>query len=642
MMTTTLDSEWLRDTIRSSLVSGSMTSSDDEFGPPEQRDPRFRKLIEGVFFSRRLILTYNVIICCLLLVMAAVHWSQRVYKWRRRPKLGLELVKDDVIYDKDAVFKDLRNGKGTPEDPESSGSSTSEGTMSPPRQVKDINEETPLLHIGQTSQVLPQRSSIIAYLKAFLIYQPQPIPLVNKTLPSNGYTVAIMAFILLNIFYTIFRIDFTIFELFVFADRAGLVFVANLPLLYLLAAKMEPIKLLTGYSYESLNIIHRRLGELLCLEALLHALGMMTVWYTILRPRESLTDFLLQKMILLGLGALIAYELLYFTSLASFRRRWYELFLGLHIFLQAAALALVFFHHKGARIYVGIALGIFLVDRLVYRIWARSTTVTSVVEVMGDQETVRISATLNLAHGSALGSMLGGNITSGWQASDHVFLTIPDLGHGHIFQAHPFTIISPAPITSQKVAKLELLIRAQTGFSSDLLTEAIRRTSLNIRLDGPYGGHHSRALLQDSDLSLVVAGGSGIAVAWPLVNFLLQEPSSPYSDMENASIASRPRQAIVLIWVIHRTAHLSWIGWPALRALEGQGVQVIVPDATEEVGRPDLESMIRGFVANTGYGKRIGVVGSGPDSMGRSVRNTCARMVREGWDVGVTIEKFGW
>jgi hypothetical protein len=45
----------------------------------------------------------------------------------------------------------------------------------------------------------------------------------------------------------------------VFADRCGLVF-ANLPLLYLLAAKTQLHRLLTGYSYESLNIVHRRLG----------------------------------------------------------------------------------------------------------------------------------------------------------------------------------------------------------------------------------------------------------------------------------------------------------------------------------------------------------------------------------------------
>lgn len=71
-------------------------------------------------------------------------------------------------------------------------------------------------------------------------------------------------------------------------------------------------------------------------------------------------------------------------------------------------------------------------------------------------------------------------------------------------------------------------------------------------------------------------------------------------------------------------------------------MQVIVPTATEEVGRPDLHALMTSLVTEESAGKRVAVVGSGPDSMGRTVRNTCAGMVRDGWDVGVTIEKFGW
>jgi hypothetical protein len=43
-----------------------------------------------------------------------------------------------------------------------------------------------------------------------------------------------------------------------------------------------------------------------------------------------------------------------------------------------------------------------------------------------------------------------------------------------------------------------------------------------------------------------------------------------------------------------------------------------------------------------GTGKSVAVVGSGLDSLGRAVRNTCAELARDGWNIGVTIEKFGW
>ena len=43
-----------------------------------------------------------------------------------------------------------------------------------------------------------------------------------------------------------------------------------------------------------------------------------------------------------------------------------------------------------------------------------------------------------------------------------------------------------------------------------------------------------------------------------------------------------------------------------------------------------------------GMGKKVGFVASRPDSMGRLVRNTCARLVRDGVNADVSIEKSGW
>jgi hypothetical protein len=194
--------------------------------------------------------------------------------------LQLQHLQGDIAYDGDVAIKDLRSGGEVLSDLEgrsSWGSSTLESTENLPLQAKDVDEETPLPHDGHTLRPLHPRRSLIGFIQAFLIYQPRPIPLVNKVLLSNTYTVIIIGFIVLNIFYTSFHIKFAIFELFVFADRRSLVFAANLPLLYLLTAKTQPLRVLTGYSYESLNIIRRRLGELLCLEALLHFVGMVVM-----------------------------------------------------------------------------------------------------------------------------------------------------------------------------------------------------------------------------------------------------------------------------------------------------------------------------------------------------------------------------
>lgn len=111
------------------------------------------------------------------------------------------------------------------------------------------------------------------------MYQPRPIPIVNKTLPENLTSLLVLLLLALNIFYAVFKIEWQLGLMFVFSDRTALLFAANLPWLYLIGAKNQPLRLLTGYSYEHLNILHRRLGEWMCFLAVLHTGSMFTVWY---------------------------------------------------------------------------------------------------------------------------------------------------------------------------------------------------------------------------------------------------------------------------------------------------------------------------------------------------------------------------
>jgi NAD(P)H-flavin reductase len=637
------ESQWLQDALRYSLKASSYTTADNE---PVHPDPRLRKLVEGILFSRRFILTYHVIILGIIVLLSVGHWTGKLIRWRRRRAMKLRILGVEDKYDADAKtitpYSEVNGvNVGEVEESSSSGSSTIEGTASPPQKALDENEETPLLHHEHTLHPLYSRRTIISSIRSFLMYQPQPIPFFNKVLPSNGTSLALLAFIGLNIFYMFFHINFNMFESFVLADRFGLLFVANFPYLYILAAKNQPLKFLTGQSYESLNLIHRQLGELLCLEALLHFGGMVVTWYEIIRPNGfGLIRFLLLKVTFLGLIALISYELLYFTSLARFRQRWYELFLGLHIALQVVGLVFVFLHHSAAKPYVGVSLAIFLIDRLVYRIGVKSSTVEARATIMEDDETVKLSTTIIIQRHRRYPGVLGKPITVGWLATDHVFVTIPSLGRKHILQAHPFTIASRAPTPENDKADLELLIRARDGFSADLLMRARSHKSLSLRLDGPYGSPHARTLLESSSLAFIIAGGSGIAVAWPLINHLLDIGRS--TDTEIAPGTTIRGRRIVFVWVIHEGEHLDWVDRKAIAAAENRGVEIIVPRATSEIGRPDLNGIIEEVVGVVETKRRIGVVVSGPDGMNRTVRNTCAGMVRDGLDVGVAVEKVGW
>ena len=635
----------LRASIQSPLEDAPLHTA-EEFSPEDRE--RFKPIIDGIHFSMRFILTYQMVLIALLAAFAIRHWIGRLRAWGKRRRQD----KESSHHDGDTPIAEAFEGKddaiiGNRSVGSSSSSSTLRGDITPPQPILegDRTEQTPLLLKSQPPKpILPWL--VTSKIKAFLIYQPAPIPIVNKALPSNGSSLAIIAFLGIQVFYIFFKTPLTLSMLFVSADRTSLLFVANLPWLYLFAAKNQPIKFLTGYSYESLNIIHRRLGEVMCLLALLHSAGMMGVWYTILRPSGiALVDFILKRMILLGIGAFVAYELIYFTSLGSFRQQWYELFLGLHVVLQVIALVLVWFHHPRSRIYVGVALGIFLIDRLLYRLAAKTFTTRALLGVKEDGRTVVLRAYIPMVPGrNSFGSFFGAcGITRGWKATEHVFLTVPSLARKHIFQAHPFTIASKAPQADQIGVNLKLIIRAQDGFSADLLSYARRLNSVDIRLDGPYGSQSAVQMLQESDHAIIIAGGSGIAVAWPLVCALLDARGN--NDPENQS-TSRNRGEILFIWVIREQSHLSWLGRERLTALEAAGVKCCVPPPTAKNGHPDIRGLIDEWVVpfdgTDGMEKKFGVVASGPDGLNRTVRNACAALVLNGRNVNVEIEKFGW
>ncbi|KAH6616503.1 ferric reductase transmembrane component [Boeremia exigua] len=593
-----------------SLAGGGKLVDPDDPG----KDPRFRALVEAILFGRRFLKTYNAVLLGVLLLITAWHWGGKgVQRWRAR--------------------RGVRSADA--QEAWSSSSSTLSGAVTPP--PKDT-EDTPLLGARGQPRRVGWARRVCGALRAVLQYQPQPLPVVNKTMPANGVTLVVLLWTALIVFYNLYRMPLSFLYLFVFADRCGIIFISNLPLLYLLAAKNQPIKLLTGYSYESLNVFHRRVGEVMCLEAFLHFLGMNAVWYGMLRHLGfTLAKFLFNRVVMLGLLAFIAYELIYFTSLGSFRQRWYEVFLALHIGLQVAGLAFLWFHHYTSRPYVGAALAIFLVDRLVYRLWLKSSTHPATLTVMDDDETVLVSADWAVSSPPRLAH----NMHHGWAANEHIFLTVPALSRKHALQSHPFTIFSAAPPPHQTSpaqpahAWFSLLVRAQAdpGFTRRLLEFARTHTHTRIRLDGPYGSPHALAMLRASSTAVLVAGGSGIAVAYPLLYALLQ----PARDDAEAT----PARKVRLLWVSHSPAHRLWMPEEKLAELQRWGLDVVIPPPTAEAGRPDVKGVVGEWVDGETLG-RVGVVVSGPEGLVRDVRNMCAAKMWQGRDVEVAVEKFGW
>jgi hypothetical protein len=703
-----LSSAELRDVLRFSLRASAESTlrdfSSKTAGGPEidPKNPAVRRLIEQILFSRRFILTYYLAIGGFVVLFTVLCHGRKILRLRKRrarfEEAGLEKKQNQPQLA--AQYDD-----GGSNSVASSSSSTLQGAQSPPCQnsaKSAAGERTSLIgreHATSSDQPFHNR------LNAFLMYQPRPIFAITSSqnvLPDNSTSVVIVLFLTLNVFYLFYRTPLSIPMLFALADRAGLCFVANLPVLYILSAKNnQPIRGLTGWSYEGLNIFHRRLGEWMIILALLHTIGMFGVWFTLLRPAHfTLLRFLSSKVILLGLSTFLAYVVLWGTSTGIFRQLYYEYFLGLHILVQVAALVLLFFHHSGSRPYVLAALAIWIIDRILLRMIVSPVKLRADLKVAADKETVLLFCDIPVQKASSSRLRPRRHILQGWQPGQHVFVTIPALGLEHKLQAHPFTIASPAPPRNHTDTwPLQLIIRAKDGFSKDLLSfassQASAETSVEVVLDGPYGSNNTLEALRSADRVCLFAGGSGIAVTYPYAWTLLvrDEPEAlvwQSFDSDTRTSASEPLSAIKPdhrlfkardeqfhhLWVRSSSLHQLWLALhpvhesmvirndqhdhkitnniPFERASVGNlfsWTPYNNPTQESGAGRPDVARELRAWVEDDidkGHGKAVRkersicVVVSGPDGMVRDVRNAAAGLVAEGWILEVHVEKFGW
>lgn len=600
----------------------SLNSSDDlvhllEHGPPTSHlDPALlRRIIQGILWHRSFLPSYYAVIS-VIVVTFFTHELYKSYTRHRRRQRRDQCGAQDVSL-------------STPETLSSSSSSTLLGTTTPPQKHSTTTEITPLL-----SEItsLPRRPLLSNRFAAFLLYQPRPIRALTSrvnVLPSNATTLSIVLFAAINLFYLLYRTPLSIEVIFVLADRAGLLFVINLPVLYILAAKTnQPIKFLTRRSYEGLNLFHRRLGEWMIIFSVIHFVGMLVVFNNILRPLgETFLRYISSPTVYLGLLTIASYLVIYITSTGWFRHLYYEAFLGLHIVFQFAALSFLFFHFPTTKPYVVVTFSIWAVDRILWRSMLSNRKFIATLEVAPDKKTTLIHCDIDLQK-KLLGTRIG--LHHGWLPGQHVFLTIPSMGWKHRFQTHPFTIASPAPPQGTHVDSwpLQLVIRSIDGFSLDLLNYARHHQHCEVILEGAHGGVEALEAAHDADRVCFIAGGSGVAVTNPLAwdhQVKTRHQSHAITDLRTVYRDGQKHTPTVVdcgsvvdgekfghFWVRQDPLHSQWISLvPKVGAVRGVGHGGFdlkdLPD--DEIGAENITSLI----THTFDTRRSGPDGGRPD-----------------------------
>ncbi|QRW05856.1 Ferric reductase like transmembrane component [Ceratobasidium sp. AG-Ba] len=408
-------------------------------------------------------------------------------------------------------------------------------------------------------------------------------------------------------------------------NRPGFIAVAQFPILFLTAAKYNPLFAVLGRGHDKLNFLHRWAGRGVSLAVLIHAV--LWVWR---RFRTGLACRLYTwRADITGIAATIVLAVMVLLARSQVRRRCYELFFISHVIGTILFMVLIFFHAKWhfAAPWLLTPTFIYGLDLTLRSIRFRVKEAT--LEPVDDQMT--------LIHIQ--------NCGSGWRAGQHVHVRLISPG-GVSTESHSFSIVNAPP--TPKGSRISVpatrslfpttptsatpLVRRTNSDEDDLrarsvLTLAARVTGtwtrdlnllalggkhasrpvgaspapsapsipsartylkspIRVLVDGPYGAPP----LPSGERVVLVCGGSGAAyIVGVLSDWLGGDVTRKEDEDEHLPLRSGVR-SILLVWYIREARCVRWFA-DSLRHIgqlaRARGVKVVLRICvTRERGQP--------------------------------------------------------
>ena len=490
-------------------------------------------------------------------------------------------------------------------------------------------------------RIWTQVGSVWPWIKTHMIYAPVYKVRHNKEIQlSKAISVGTLPLrldILILIFYLLSNIAYTLVIGFDGRSQASLVAetrgrtghlaVINMMILFIFAARNNPLIPILGLSFDTFNLFHRWIGRIIIFESLAH----VSCWLINeidARGVEGIRDgFATDPFIQAGLLAIIAMILILIQTPSPIRHAFYEVFLHLHQALAISALIGIYRHAKiqslPQKLMMNVIVAIWAIERgtrflrlLYYNISHRGITEAHVEALEGGACRV----TFYIPHS--------------WsnKPACHLYAYIPAVS---LWMSHPFSIAwveqgqlqrrastfvpsstattaigspesTPRPSISKppgvsidtscdtefhplplmknkKAAALTCIIASRTGMTGKLYRRAQNAPNGILRLrafvEGPYGGLDS---LRSYATVLLFAGGIGITHQLSHMRDLI-------SAVEAGTCATRK---LTLIWSVR---HLDQVLWahPFLEELMDMprdGIKVKIIVYVSQRGRRDPES----------------------------------------------------
>lgn len=430
------------------------------------------------------------------------------------------------------------------------------------------------------------------------------------------------------------------------ANRTGALSAVNLSLLVLYAGRNNFLLWLTDWSHSTFLLLHRWIAAICAIQACLHSAMYLQSYVVVMDAFASESK---KPYWSWGVVSTIAMVSLLPASMYYLRKRYYELFLVVHILLAFLALIGYYYHiylrfHRqwGYELWAYIAFAIWAFDWMVRVLrMARNGVRTGRITVV-DEDYVRLDV-------------------PGVSASGQAYLYFPTLTW-RVWENHPFSVAgslltecptpegeqqmavadaekaptqstlavdsdsgsesSPTPSGTKRPASklgLTFFIRTHTGLTRHLRA----RKTVPVLVESSYGHsilHNQHAELDKSPNLVCIAGGVGITAILPAL--------------------ARHAGNRKLYWGLRNRGLLE-----AAHDMLDTNAMADVKQHVSVGERLDLQTILTQEIKSAGVsGEKVTVIVSGPAGMADEVRTTVTELTRMNKQADVTFmeESYSW
>ena len=488
------------------------------------------------------------------------------------------------------------------------------------------------------------------------------------TLPSRLHSIVLFVLVSTNFAY-MFVLNWKNDNMYEFCaelrGRSGTLALVNMVPLIFLAARNNPLIALLRISFDTYNLIHRWLGRLAAIEALIHTIAWLIVqvadggWASV-RSRIDNEIFISS-----GVVGTLAFVVTFIVTVSPLRHAFYETFLNFHIFCAIVIFVCTWIHCAASSLgalpqlpWIIAIVILWFIERLwrminlAYKNWSSKGYTEAVIEAMpceATRVTMHLPRYVDVKPGS------------------HAYLRFRDINP---WECHPFSIAwvehTSDPTTlpmhekaeasgatvdkSRATTSVSFVIGAHTGFTRKLFNRASEGRGKGLRfrgaMEGPYAGHHS---LDSYGHVVLFAGSTGITHQLSYLR--------PIIEGFNAGTVATRR--ITLVWIVREYEALEWVRpWmDAILRLPNRNsilrIQLFITrpknprditsaSATVQLfpGRPNIPMLLRKEVREQQGAMCVTVCGAG--ALADDVRSATRDVLDEGTVVDFIEESFTW